>query len=260
MKRNLRNGFTLVEMLTVMLIIAVLAGIVLNLHGYVTGKASRARAEGEIQGMSAACESYKGDFATYPRSDGGSATNPPVNLKTEGVISPGSPPKQGQIPLDPTKMGNPNTLAYQNASLYLYTQLSGDYNYNGIRDNYTPAGGGASVLEPAGYFTFTPSMLGRLNKSGSNNSSSNSSSTSGSPISYIQDPYGNSYGYSTAAAADEDCFQAGIKAGLTNILRPNPPHGYNSTFDLWSTAGRTTDPGGNGSDPNSVTSRWIKNW
>jgi type II secretory pathway pseudopilin PulG len=244
-------------MLTVMLIIAILAGIVLNLHGYVTGKASRARAEGEIQGLSAACETYKTDNGTYPRSDGNVGNfNPPTGLPTEGTISAGSgsaPPKQGQVPLDPTKQGNPNTSAYQNASLYLYTQLSGDYNHNGIRDNYNNPSG-VSVLEPTGYFTFTSSMLGKPS------GSSTTTSSAGTLITYIQDPYGNSYGYSTAAAADEDCFQAGIKSGLTNIQRVNPPHGYNSTFDLWSTGGRTTDPGSSGGDPNLVTSRWIKNW
>ena len=44
-------------------------------------------------------------------------------------------------------------------------------------------------------------------------------------VTAISDPFGNSYGYSTANQAD-------------------PTKGYNPTFDLWSTSGLTTDPPG----------------
>ena len=54
------------------------------------------------------------------------------------------------------------------------------------------------------------------------------------PVQYIQDPFGYSYGYSTANQAD-----------------PITPNGYNPTFDLWSTAGGTTT---------SDIPKWIKNW
>ena len=48
---------------------------------------------------------------------------------------------------------------------------------------------------------------------------------------FIRDPFGNSYGYSTANQAD-------------------PANGYNPTFDLWSTAGLTAAPGGT---PDTIT-------
>ena len=55
------------------------------------------------------------------------------------------------------------------------------------------------------------------------------------PSTYIKDPFGNSYGYSTAKAS-----------------HPTDTDGYNPTFDLWSTGGERpaeqTDP------------QWIKNW
>jgi type II secretory pathway pseudopilin PulG len=93
---------------------------------------------------------------------------------------------------------------YQNASLYLYNTLFGAT--NGSR---TPDTGKRS------YFTFKPNQL--------------SPSDQAQPVAFIRDPFGNSYGYSTANQA-------------------NPTMGYNPTFDLWSTA--------NSTDPN----QWIKNW
>ncbi len=66
---------------------------------------------------------------------------------------------------------------YQAASLFLYKQLSGDSS--------------ASLWPPADakiYFSFKPQMLGRTKDSNGNLAA----------VSYIRDPFGNSYGYSTA--------------------------------------------------------------
>src|SRR6266496_1702741 len=103
---------------------------------------------------------------------------------------------------------------YQNASLYLYNVLFGAT--NGSR---TPNAGARS------YFTFKPNQL--------------SPSDQAQPIAFIRDPFGNSYGYSTANQAD-----------------PATPKGYNPTFDLWSTAGLTANP----VSPDTITPQWIKNW
>lgn len=59
-------AFTLVELLVVMAIIAILAGLVLSTAGYVQKKAARSRAEAEIKAMEAAMESYKADNGIYP--------------------------------------------------------------------------------------------------------------------------------------------------------------------------------------------------
>ena len=125
---------------------------------------------------------------------------------------------------------------YQTASLYLYKQLSGDTNAN-----FQPPAGARS------YFTFKPQML-----EGPRDSNGNLTG-----VSYIKDPFGNSYGYSTAytnyldeLAGNRPCYSA-----------PNPGatvRGYNPTFDLWSTAGLTTNPPG--TPPDTITPQWIKNW
>jgi general secretion pathway protein G len=113
---------------------------------------------------------------------------------------------------DETKTLDPattNTNAYQAASSHLYSQLTGD-------DDADP-----TTSPPANarnYFgsALKPSMLGP---------------SPPGPTTFLKDPFGNSYGYSTARAA-----------------APGGTVGYNPTFDLWSTA----------NSPNQ--SEWIKNW
>ncbi|HEX3420084.1 MAG TPA: hypothetical protein VHT01_02535, partial [Candidatus Udaeobacter sp.] len=128
--------------------------------------------------------------------------------------------------------GNPAN--YQTASLYLYKQLSGDTNAN-----FQPPAGARS------YFTFKPQML-----EGPRDSNGNLTG-----VSYIKDPFASSYGYSTAYAnyLDE------LAGTPPCYVAPNPGatvRGYNPTFDLWSTAGLTADPG----SPDTITPQWIKNW
>ena len=110
--------------------------------------------------------------------------------------------------------GDPTT--YQAASLYLYNSLFGAT--NGSR---TPDTGARS------YFVFKPNMLSPTDQTQN--------------VQYIRDPFGNSYGYSTANQAD-----------------PITPKGYNPTFDLWSTAGVAPSP--TPAPPATQQDLWIKNW
>src|SRR5947207_703513 len=107
------TGFTLIELVVVLGLILVLTGLVLSTVGYVRKKGARARAETEIAAMSAALESYKADNAAYPRDD-------TTNQYTDTL--------NAQQNFDPTQT------VYQNASLYLYGQLSG--NPSGDRTTY----------------------------------------------------------------------------------------------------------------------------
>ena len=179
------NAFTLIELILVVGIIMVLAGLVLTTVGYARKKGARARAETEIAAMSAACENYKADNGVYPTSD----------------ITNG---------LDPRFNGDPTTTGYKVASFDLYTRLSGDSS-----GNRSPTG--------KSYMAFKPNMLFPADQTLN--------------VQYIQDPFGNSYGYSTANSV-------------------NPAQGYNPTFDLWSTAGLTSAGQPSQADQN----QWIKNW
>ncbi len=194
------TAFTIIELLVVITIIIILAGLILSTVGYVQKKGARARAETEIAAISAACESYKADNGIYPRGPAAATTIGSITIPANVTDS-----------LNPKITGDPTTTTsptYSQASLYLYTQLSGD-----LTGNRQPSG--------KSYLTFKPNMLSPADQTLS--------------VQYIRDPFGNSYGYSTANQVSSS-------------------NGYNPTFDLWSTAGLTASPS------STITPQWIKNW
>jgi prepilin-type N-terminal cleavage/methylation domain-containing protein len=178
-----QRAFTVIELLIVITIILVLAGLILATSGYVQAKAKRSRAEAEIAAISAVLENYKADNGVYPIDTAGGTTNA----------------------LDARTMFNPTAAQYTAASFFLYKELSGD-----SAGNRVPTG--------KSYFSFKPNMLLPKDQA--------------QAVIAIADPFGHSYGYSTANQA-------------------NPSQGYNPTFDLWSTAGgvAVTDQ-----------AKWIRNW
>ncbi len=126
-----RNGFTIIELLIVMAIIIVLAGLILATSGYVQDKGKRSRAEAEIAAMSAALESYKADNGVYPQNEATNSLDPDTTLSS----------------------------AYLTASGLLYRELSGDKNADG---QVTTADADPS---PKSYMSFKPAMMHRDNMS-----------------------------------------------------------------------------------------------
>ena len=165
------EAFTVVELLVVMTIILVLAGLVLATSSYVHKKGATSRAEAEIAAMSAALENYKADNGVYPASL-----------------------------LNPT---DTDLVAYQTASKGLFKSLTGDTDSDG------QPGPGTS------YMGFKENQL-----------SGTASNT------FVKDPFGISYGYST-------------------IHQTDPSKGYNPTFDLWSIADGAVG---------TTQTKWVKNW
>ena len=211
-----RAAFTLIEMLVVMVVIAILASIVLSVAGLVQNKAARARAEAEIKALSGGCDAYKADHGSFPQ-----------DTTTDA--------------LDPRTTGTPTS--YEEASLFLYKQLSGDLDANGRNDT------AASTPEPKSYISdfFKPTILSVKSSSGVG--------TAGY-VRFLKDPWGNTYGYSTKGAAAEQKFRAAVLANPAATREKD--QGYNPTFDVWSTGGKSTPPSpGVAGD---VTSVWLKNW
>ena len=198
------NAFTLIELIVVVSIIAVLSALVLSTAGYARKKGARARAETEIAAMSAAIENYKSDNGIYPRGPASAITIGTVTIPANATDN-----LNARLRGDPVDTADPT---YGETSLYLYTLLSGDS--TGLR---SPTG--------KSYMAFKPNMLLPAGGTGT--------------VTAISDPFGNSYGYSTANVVD-------------------PTKGYNPTFDLWSTAGLSNNPPPSGTD--TVTPQWIKNW
>ncbi|MEY2482432.1 MAG: ral secretion pathway protein [Verrucomicrobiota bacterium] len=117
------RAFTVVELLIVMAIILILAGLILATSSYVQKKGARSRAEAEIAAMSAALENYKADNGIYPNDADTNA-------------------------LKPNTKGDPTQSEYQKASLALYKLISGDADNDASR-----------IAESKSYFSFKPNQL-----------------------------------------------------------------------------------------------------
>lgn len=61
-----QRGFTLIEMMTVITIIVILAGITVAGMSYITDKQANAKAKVDIELLSSAIEKYKLDYGDYP--------------------------------------------------------------------------------------------------------------------------------------------------------------------------------------------------
>jgi len=119
-KRSTSPSFTLIELMAVVAIIAILAGLVLGGAGAVRSRAARGQAKAEIAAIEAGLARYQMDFGSYPISSG---------ITPSGANYPGIPS------------------GYTNAGQTLFTNLWGASNYA------TTTGGGKQ------YLNVKPSMV-----------------------------------------------------------------------------------------------------
>jgi prepilin-type N-terminal cleavage/methylation domain-containing protein len=239
MRKPPTSAFTLLEMLTVLAIIVILAGLVLAVGGYVQKKSALSRASGEIAMLSSACESYKSDNGAYPR-----------DIPTNGTgVTDAISPKTDFIPTD---------VKYSNSSLFLYKELTGDKTANG------KAGSLPDGIPDEGEPRYMKEFESRILKA-----TKNPTTKVITEVKYIQDPFGFPYAYSTAAAKDEQDYQTKVLQEPDPVKKKNIPrptgttlHGFNlGSFDLWSTGGSSVR-----SNPTSDTAKdlewakWVKNW
>jgi type II secretory pathway pseudopilin PulG len=176
------NAFTLIELIVVLGLILILTGLVLSTVGYARKKGARARADTEIAAMAAALESYKADNAVYPRGPAAAITIGTITIPVNATDN-----LNARTNGDPTSTTDPT---YGETSLYLYTLLSGDS--NGSRNP-----GGKS------YMQFKPNMLLPAGGTGT--------------VTAIADPFGNSYGYSTANQADRPRNAQGLQSHFRSL-------------------------------------------
>ena len=116
------GAFTIMELLVVISIIIILAGLILGTSGYVQKKGARSRTEAEIAAMSAALESYKADNGVYP-------SDPTATEQLNPSLAPAF-----------------NT--YQASTLYLYERLAG-----------VTTGSRSENPSTKSYLAFKPNML-----------------------------------------------------------------------------------------------------
>ncbi len=219
-----RAGFTLVEMLTVMAVIVILASLVLAVNGSAQRKAAVLRAQGEIKAFEQAIGNYSADNnGTVPRKEG--VTEPTADGDTAY--------------LEPRLDAIPTTQKYKDANLVLYKALSGDDNLN-FRSS------------SKAYFEFKPNQLKTKMDKGVI-----------TEVQYMQDPWGNAYGYSTSGMLQEEAYREELRKDATAKRPTNTKlHGYNPTPDIWSTGGSLSATKGTGTTSGEFRDqpKWVKNW
>jgi len=217
MNRERHQAFTLIEMLTVMAVIGILAALIIGTAGLVQSTAAKKRTAGEIAAMSAAIQNYYNEVGDYPRTG-----------KTDN--------------LDPRMDGNPasgdSKEKYEDACIDLYSALSGDFEPDKHPD-FKP--------EKKGYYEFKPNNLNYKKDADQKIKE----------INFIQDAWGNCYGYSTARSKAEREYAKDLRK-RADTARPTTMPGYNGTFDLWSTGGSTRSATQNGEQID--VKKWVKNW
>lgn len=120
-----RRGFTIVELLIVIVVIAILAAITIVAYNGIQQRARDAARVSDIRSISKALEIYKTQNGQYPTQvsstgQGGYEISVPTAsnsdflaaLRTSGLIS--------KVPIDPTNTGDMNTAGSKLYAYYLY--------------------------------------------------------------------------------------------------------------------------------------------
>jgi general secretion pathway protein G len=121
----------MIELLTVITIIAILAALVLNTAGYIQKKAARSRAEAEIAALSAALESYKAEYGDYPSNSTtpGLAVSAGANILYKAlVLSNEEYNPLGKVFFEPSK-GNSKTNLFSSPDNYFVDPFGQPYQY-----------------------------------------------------------------------------------------------------------------------------------
>jgi len=190
------RGFTLVELLVVITIITILAGLTLATVRFATIKGATEKTRGEIFAMVAALESYKADNGDYPKD----ATTNAIDARNK-----------------PDVLTTTGSSACMSASVTLYKALSGDV--GSIPRQYGAVDPVTGVKQTV-YMPFKANMLSPKFAPG----------TTPPAVTALVDPFKNVYGYSTIGG-DVGTAGSALNPDATN----GQTKGYNPTYDLWST-------------------------
>ncbi len=226
MKSRSSSAFTLLELITVMAIIAILTGIVVGISGHVQGTVARRRALAEMTMLNSAIENYRAETGCVPQ-----------NTDTDF--------------LSPKNHFDPRSPDYESASLYLYQELTGDKS--------GPGGTGAPDGVPdEGAACYLKQFDPRILKADRDPDTHRITRVHG-----FQDPWGFYYGYSTAHLAAEQAYRRSAGTGGDPQLPTGDKNpGYNSPGpDLWSTAGTCpATPPTSQTAKDELTMKWVKDW
>ena len=133
-KHRKQAGFTLIELMVVVVIIAILAGLVIPRFMGETDKAKQAKAKMQIESLESALKMYKLDNGSYPTTEQGlkalvetpTVGNLPKNWRQGGYL------EKGKVPKDP----------WGNEFVYVSPGSHGDFDLSCLGKDGEPGGEG----------------------------------------------------------------------------------------------------------------------
>ncbi|RFO98965.1 type II secretion system protein GspG [Rhodoferax lacus] len=127
--RLIRNGFTLLELLVVMVIIGLLAAYVGPRYFAQIGKSEQGAARAQIEALAKALDTYRLDTGHYPGNDVGLSA---LTVKPGNETKWQGPYLQKEVPLD----------TWGRAYLYTLQDASGDFSLKSLGKDGQPGGDG----------------------------------------------------------------------------------------------------------------------
>ena len=131
-KHRKQAGFTLIELMVVVVIIAILAGLIIPRFMGETDKAKQAKAKMQIESLESALKMYKLDNGSYPTTEQGlkalvetpTVGNLPKNWRQGGYL------EKGKVPKDP----------WDNEYVYVSPGSHGDFDLSSLGADGEPGG------------------------------------------------------------------------------------------------------------------------
>jgi general secretion pathway protein G len=131
-KHRRQAGFTLIELMVVVVIIAILAGLIIPRFMGETDKAKQAKAKMQIESLESALKMYKLDNGSYPTTEQGlkalvetpTVGNLPKNWRQGGYL------EKGKVPKDP----------WDHEYVYVSPGSHGDFDLSSLGADGEPGG------------------------------------------------------------------------------------------------------------------------
>ena len=238
--RPARRGFTLIEMLIVMAIIAILAGLLLAGVQRARAIARRTSAANDISQLSAACAKFKQDFGFYPPTH--------VTIQPGNLIVPFKIPTSAPIVPDPSSANDQSYMLLKrmfprwqpSGSINVGGQFSGDLDNNEALvyflggPNLTgwntadPQVAATGTSKKGPYFDFPEARLDRL--------------TTIKPR--FQDPWGTPFAYFRTVNGNDYDLQSTAFGGVTPYKQAGRDVNQNSVQIVSAGADKTFGSGG----------------
>lgn len=138
-KSNKPTGFTIVELLIVIVVIGILASITIVAYGGIQARARDSQRQSDVESITKALELYYLDNGHYPPGSGSTVIN--VSWSTTGdaswpALATALKPYLGQMPVDPVSTPGSSILGGTGYNYAYFANSAGGYCGTGVNQTY----------------------------------------------------------------------------------------------------------------------------